>query len=420
MTTMPAPHPHADLKDEPHTGEVDFELPPPAQISRPRAASPWAPWCWPSSRRRLPRPLPALPAHARAALESDTQVRESTILKVQVVAPTVIASDRAISLPGSVQPLEETLLYPRTSGYVRRWLVDLGDKVKEGDLLAEIDTPDLDQQINQARAQLAQADAGLLQARANARFSKDNLARYKQLLPAGLASQQDYDKAVAQADVDQASIGVSEATIGSQRANLQYLSQLKTFARVLAPFAGTVTTRNVERGALVANGTTTPLFKLTATDPVRVFVQVPQDVAPSVRTELTAKVTIREYPGRTFDGKIARSAGALDPTTRTMSTEVRVPNPKGELLTGMYAQVSLTLPTPHRVLSIPSTALVNDAGGVRVAVVAPGDRVHLVPVVIERDNGPTVEISTGLAPEDRVIRLPSAELVEGRAVEVAK
>src|SRR6185312_12487445 len=217
VTTMQAPQPHADLKDEPHTaGEVDFVVPPPAQISRPRAAAFALMGAALLGGAFLARYLPS--RHARAALETEAQVHEHVTPKVQVVAPTVISSDRAISLPGSVQPLEETLIYPRANGYVKRWLVDIGDKVKEGDLLAEIDTPDLDQQIAQARAQLAQAEATLLQSRANARFSKDNLTRYKQLLPQGLASQQDYDKAVAQADVDQASIGVSEATIGAQRA----------------------------------------------------------------------------------------------------------------------------------------------------------------------------------------------------------
>jgi membrane fusion protein (multidrug efflux system) len=319
-----------------------------------------------------------------------------------------------------MQPFEETVVYPRTSGYVRRWLVDLGDKVKEGDLLAEIDTPDLDQQLNQARAQLAQAEAGLLQSRANAEYSKGNLERNRQLLPAGLVSQQTFDQAVAQAGVDQAGIAVSEATIGSQRANLQYLAQLKTFARVVSPFAGTVTLRNVERGTLVTAGNATSLFRISALDPVRVFVQVPQDVAPSVHLDLPAGVTIREFPGRVFTGKVAHAEGALDPATRTMLTEVRVPNPTGELLTGMYAQVSLTLPTPHPVLAVPATAVLNGADGLRVAVVDAGQHVRLAKVVVERDTGPTIEVSSGLQPEDRVIKLPSADLTDGKVVEVAR
>ena len=336
--------------------------------------------------------------HAQAALAADTVQTSVAIARVQVVSPIVVTSDKALSLPGSVQPLEETVVYPRANGYIRKWYVDLGDKVHEGDLLADIDTPDVDQQLAQARAQLAQAEAGLAQAKANANFSKANLERYQQLLPAGLASQQDFDKAKAQADLDVASIGVADATINSQRANAQYLSQVKSFGHITSPFSGTVTLRTVERGALVTAGTGSPLFKISAMDPVRVYVQVPQDVAPSVRVDLGAVVTIREFPTRKFEGRIAHAAGSLDSATRTMLTEVRVPNPKGEILTGMYAQVSLTLPTPHKVLSIPSTALIgNDAGGLRVAVVDTTSHVHLVPVVVERDTGSTIELSGGLA-----------------------
>src|SRR5262249_35840576 len=143
-----------------------------------------------------------------------------------------------------------------------------------------------------------------------------------------------------------------------------------------------------------------------------------QDLAPSVRVDVPASVTVREFPGRVFEGKVARSAGALDPTTRTMTTEVRVPNPSGELLSGMYAQVAITLPVSHRVLSVPATGLMNGALGLRAAVGGPGDRVHFAPVVVERDTGPTVEIASGIAPEDRVVKLPGVDLTEGRAVEV--
>jgi len=397
--------------------DLGFVIPPPARLSATRAVAIGAGMLMVLAGAFLLRWLPGL--HTRAALEAETKGAGVALLRVQIVAPVVIASDRSLSLPGSMVPLEETVLYPRSSGFVKRWAVDLGDKVHEGDLLAEIDTPDIDQQLAQARAQLAQADAGLNQARANANFSRDNLARYQQLLPAGLVSQQDFDKQKSQAEVDQASIAVAAATIASQRANVQLLTQLKAFGRIVAPFSGTITARTIERGMLVAPGTATPLYKISALDPVRVLVQVPQDVAPSVRVGLAATVTVREFAGRTFLGKVERAAGALDPATRTMLTEVRVPNPQGELLTGMYAQVALTLPTPHRVLSVPATAVLNDAGGVRVAVVGPGDVVHLAPVVIERDTGATIELASGLEPGDRVVKLPSADLTEGRVIEVA-
>jgi membrane fusion protein, multidrug efflux system len=412
QSAPPAP-PH-----EPHpAGDLGFELPPPAHVTPARAFAFVGLVLTVLAAAFFLRWLPA--RHARQGLEADSKTQETALPRVQVVAPVVVSSERAISLPGSVQPLEETVVYPRASGYIRNWSVDLGDKVKEGDLLAEIDTPDLDQQIAQARAQLAQADAGLLQARANAEFSKANYDRYKELQPAGLASQQDLEKAKAQAGVDQATIGVAQATINAQHANLQYLGQLKTFARVVAPFAGTVTLRTVERGTLVSSGTATPLFRITAMDPVRVFVQVPQDVAAGIHIDVPGNVTIREFPGRVFAGHVAHSEGALDAATRTMMTEVRVPNPKGEILTGMYAQVALTLPAPHRVLSVPATALLSDAAGLRVALVDAGNHIRLVRVVVERDTGTTIELSSGLQPEDRVVKLPSADLTDGRAVEVA-
>jgi RND family efflux transporter MFP subunit len=414
-TSPPSDHaPHAEHKP----GDLDFVLPAPALVSRTRLVGLVAIGLATLGGAFLLRWLPN--RAARAALATESQATQVATPRVQIVLPTVISSDRSLSLPGSVQPLEETVLYPRASGYVRQWNVDLGDNVKAGDVLAEIDTPDLDQQLAQARAQLAQAEAGLVQARANARFSKTNLERYVQLTPQGLASQQDLDKQRAQAEVDQAAIAVSEATIGSQRANAQLLAQLKSFARITAPFSGRITARNIERGALVSAGTASPLFKISAMDPVRVFIQVPQDVAPGVRVDTEADVSIREYPGRAFKGKIARSAGALDATTRTMMTEVRVPNPDGTILTGMYATVALSLPTPHRVMSLPASALMNDANGLRVAIVDPSDHVHLVPVVIERDNGATVELSTGVAPGDRVVKLPTSDLAEGRSVEIVK
>jgi RND family efflux transporter MFP subunit len=169
----------------------------------------------------------------------------------------------------------------------------------------------------------------------------------------------------------------------------------------------------------VTAGNGQPLFRLAAMDPARVFVQVPQDVAPSVRTGESGNVSVREYPGRTFSGKVMRSAGALDEATRTMNTEIRVPNPDGALLPGMYAEIALTLPSTHRVLELPATALLNDARGQRVAVVDGQRKLHLVPVVIERDNGTSVDISSGLSGSESVVKIGSAAFVEGMQVDVA-
>jgi RND family efflux transporter MFP subunit len=201
---------------------------------------------------------------------------------------------------------------------------------------------------------------------------------------------------------------------------MRRLVNLKSFANVTSPFAGTITSRTVERGALVSAGNATPLFKVADTDPARVLIQVPQDVAAGIKNDLPAKVSVREFPGRPFDGIVAHSAGALDPVTRTMLVEVRVPNPKNELLAGMYSEVALTLPSSHRVFEIPATALMNDSKGLRVAIVDADNKLHLQQIAIERDAGATVQVSSGLTGGERIVKIASAELVEGRPVEIRK
>lgn len=357
--------------------------------------------------------------HARAVLEEDAKTSEGALLRVEVISPKVGSSHHALSLPASVQALQETIVYSRANGYVRRWLVDIGDVVENGQLLAELDTPELDQQLDQARAQLAQAGAAILQAQANRNFSKTTVERFQPLTQQGVTSQQDLDQRQAQAAVDVANVKVAEANAAAQEANIRRLEQLKGFARVLAPFAGRVTARSVELGALVTAGNASPLFKIATTDPARVFVQIPQNVAPSVHANLTAKVSVREFPNRTFEGTVTRAAGELEPSSRTMTTEVRVPNADSALIPGMYAEVLLDLPYPHAVFEVPATAVMNDAKGIRVAVVGPGDLVQLVPIVVERDTGAAFEISSGLTASDRVVKLASTALFDGRQVAVA-
>jgi RND family efflux transporter MFP subunit len=353
---------------------------------------------------------------AREALVAGIATDAHAAPRVEVVTPKPIASDHALVLAGSVQALEETQIYPRADGYVRRWLVDIGDKVAAGQLLAEIDTPDVDKQLAQGKAQLAQARAAVAQAQANQQLSKVTLDRYQRLAAEHLVAATDLDQRQAQALADQAGVVAAEANVAAAEANVARLVDLKAFARVSAPFAGTITERTVERGALVTGQTA--LYRLAATDPMRVFVQVPQDVAPSVHPDLVATVTVRELPEHPFPGTVTRAAQALDPTLRTMNTEVRVPNPKGELMPGMYAQVALTLPSAHRVLEIPATALYNDARGVRVAVVDAAGKIAFVPVTIERDTGAAIQIAAGLAGGERVVKLADASLVAGTPVEV--
>lgn len=344
---------------------------------------------------------------------------ETGAIRVEVIAPKELTSDRALALPGVVRPLEEAKLYSRSQGFVRKWLVDIGDKVKEGQLLAEIDTPELDAQLAQARAQLASARANVKQAVAQRNFSKSNSSRYEMLADQKLVATGAVEQQQAQAATDEATLAAAESNVTAQEANVRRLQELQGFAKVTAPFAGTITSRTVDRGTLVGEGGATPMFTLVATDPVRIFVDVPQSVAPSIQTGTEAIVTLREYSGKPFVGKVTRSSGALDPELHTMTTEVQVPNPDSALLPGMYVQVSLSLPVPHRVLEIPATALYSDAGGTRVAVVDAQQKLHFVPITIERDTGSTLYIATGLQGGERIVKIAVPSALEGDAVEVA-
>lgn len=392
--------------------ELGFNLPPPAKASRVMvlvaiAVVVGGAFAFGYLRQRK--------AHG----ETPVATAKADAPRVEVMKPVVLSSDRALALPGTVRALEETKIYARVTGYVRSWKVDLGDKVTAGQLLAEIDTPEIDAQLAQARAQLAVARAAVTQAKAQRDYSKSSSARMTGLSDQQLVSKAQVEQTQAQAQTDEAIVTSATSNVAAQEANVRRLLDLQAFARVVAPFAGTVTQRSVDRGALVRDGATTPMFTVAATDPVRIFVDVPQSVAPSVKPGTSATVTVREYAGRKFEGKVTRAAGALDPDLHTMPTEVQVPNADGALLAGMYVQVAINLTVPHRVLELPATALYNDARGLRVATVDAQNKVKLVPITIERDTGATVQISTGLTGDERVIKIAVPALVDGDSVEVA-
>jgi RND family efflux transporter MFP subunit len=357
--------------------------------------------------------------HHKARGATPTAADAAGSLRIEVITPKTLSSDRALSLPGIVKPLEETKIYPRASGYVRRWLVDIGDKVKEGQLLAEIDTPELDAQIAQARAQLAAAKAAVKQAVAQRAFAKSSSARYETLAGQKLVSQSAVEQQQAAATTGEANVNAAESNVVAQEANLRRLVDTKSFANVTAPFAGTITTRSIDRGSLVQENGTTPMFTLVATDPVRVFVDVPQSVAPSIKPGAEASLTVREYAGRTFTGNVTRSSGALDPELHIMQTEIQVPNPDGALIPGMYVQASLMLPVPHKVVEIPATALYSDSQGTRIATVDAQNRVHYVPITIERDTGATLWVATGVTGDERIVKIAVPSLAEGDLVDVA-
>jgi membrane fusion protein, multidrug efflux system len=397
------------------SAELGFALPEPARTSRGRVVTFAALGVLVLAATFVGVALPR--KAARADLDQRAAAASRALPRLLVAPPKLVASERALKLPASVQPLEEATIYARASGYVGRWLVDLGDKVKADQVLAEIETPELNQELSQARAALAKAQAAKAQAEANRQLAKSKLDRAGKLVEAGVSSRAELEQIQAEAEVSDSTVNVAQAAIEAEQANIRRLNDLLQYSKVTAPFAGTVTARTVDRGSLVTAGNATPLFKIAATDTVRVFVQVPQDVAPHVSVGAPANVTVRELTGRVFEGKIARTAGALDGVTRTLNTEIRLPNADGKLFAGMYAEVSLNLAAPRQVFEIPATALLSDAQGLRVALVKPDGTLHLQPINIERDRGATLQVGRGLDANDRVVQIAGAELSEGQKIE---
>jgi RND family efflux transporter MFP subunit len=336
-----------------------------------------------------------------------------------LVAVARAAPEHPMTLPGRVEALEETAVYARVSGYLRRWMVDIGDAVAAGQPLAEIDTPEIDQEIAQAEAAVGQAEAQVQVARSKRELARVTLERVARLAPAGLVPAQDLDNQKAALEAETANVAAADAALRSARANLGRLEQTKRFARVTAPFAGTITARTAERGALVTvgNGANQSLFQIAATKTVRIFVDVPQSYAPSIQAGESAEVTVREYPRRVFAGKVTRTARALDPAARTLRTEIQVANESGALLPGMYAQASIAGARSIPLLAVPSTAVANDAHGTRVAVVDEG-AVRWRSVQVEEDLGREVTVASGLREGERVVTNPSDALRDGTAVEV--
>jgi RND family efflux transporter MFP subunit len=358
--------------------------------------------------------------HQQALLAAEAAAAKQALPRVAFVTPQAKEHARSLSLTASLEGLEQTEIDARANGYVRRWLVDLGDSVKQGQLLAELDTPELDLEIEQARAALAQSEAAIFQASATRDYSIANLKRFQTLAPEGIASQQDLEQKASQSKVDEANVRVAEAARNSQLANVHRLEQLKAFARVTAPFAGTITDRAVQRGKLVAAGTGQHLFKIAVLDPIRVFVQVPQSLVSGVKQGLGAEVSIAEQRGKVWKGVVVRTASALDASSRTMSVEVQVPNPDHRLLPGMYAEVALKLEAPQRLFVLPASAVSTTKDGVRVAAVDSGGSVRWTKVRLERDNGADVEISEGLVGNEQIIASPGPAVVDGLLVQALK
>ena len=347
----------------------------------------------------------------RARTVADTTLRQAAvaaaIVPVNVIAPQPGAPTQEISLPGRTQAFTDTSIFARTSGYVKGWHFDIGAHVKQGQLLAEIESPEVDQQLQQARADLATAQANLRQAQITA-------DRWSALLESDSVSKQETDQALS-------ALSAMKATVESNAANVRRLEQLQGFERIYAPFDGVITARNIDIGVLVdagANTSARELFHMAATQTLRVFVAVPEVYSPAARPGTVAALTLDEFPGRSFRGTLVRTANAIDLASRTLLIEVDVDNPRGELLPGAYAFVHLKLPAQVASVSIPASTLLFRAEGLQAAVVRDG-QAQLVPITIGRDYGATVEILTGLRPTDQVVVSPPDSLTSGTRVRIA-
>jgi RND family efflux transporter MFP subunit len=342
-------------------------------------------------------------ARRQASLAADT--RELAVPTVTVVSPGYARPAAGLSMPAEVRPWIEAPIHARASGYVKRWHVDLGARVESGQLLAEIETPELDQELERARHEAAQSEAAL----AIAKITTD---RYAELGKSAIVSEQ----AAAEKKADHA---LKTAAAGATRANLRRLAELRAFGRVTAPFAGVVTARSVDVGELVSAGSGKELFRLAQTTRLRVFVRVPQADAFAIVQGQAAELVVSERPNRTFAATVARSAGVIAPDSRTMLVELEVDNTKGELLPGSFAQVRFTKGTGATPLTLPGNTLLFRAEGPQVGVVKPDGSVELRAVKLGRDLGETVEILSGAEPADRVILNPSDSLAAGMVVRIA-
>jgi RND family efflux transporter MFP subunit len=330
--------------------------------------------------------------------------KEAGRIPVSVVLATRSPANAELVLPANVQAFMEAPIYARTDGYLKRWLVDIGGKVRKGDLLAVIETPEVDQQLKQSEAALAQAEANLELARITAERWR-NLLRYD---------------GVTRQEVDQ-NVGAYKARLADFRAaqaDVQRLKDLKSFERVVAPFTGIITARNTDVGALISAGTTQELFRLAQTAVLRVYASVPEIYSRSMRPGMRADLTVDEYPNLTFPGRVVRSAGAIVPNSRTLLTEVWIPNRKGELLPGSFGEVKFHIVLPQAPLVVPSNTLLFRSKGTQVALVTRNQTVHLQNIALGRDFGTSAEVVSGLTPQDSIILNPSDSISEGTQVTI--
>ena len=332
--------------------------------------------------------------------------KADSIPTVNVISPTASKSDLGTPMPAEVQAFVQASIHARASGYLKKWYADIGEIVTNGQLLAEIETPELDQQLAQAKAQLDQANANLS-------LAKTTADRWTDLLKTSSVSEQETVEKTADYTLKQADVEAAKA-------NVERLEDLKNFDRVTAPFDGTVTLRNTDIGALISADSGPELFRVAQINPLRVYVRVPQQFIHAIAPGQKAEMTFQELPGRIFDATVTRTAGAVDPSSRTLQVELQMPNPKGEILAGSYAQVRFTQAADAHGLTLSDNALIFRAQGMQVAIVGSDNKVKLQSVTLGRDFGNSVEVLAGLNADDRVVNNPPDSIADGMSVEIAQ
>lgn len=399
----------------------------------------------------------------KAELAAAAVEEQNALPVVSVIHPHRAEATNELVLPANTQAIQETMIYARARGYIRKWYAGMGMEVKQGQLLAEIDSPESEQELQEARQQateaeqlvaqsrselaqaqasLEQAEAAHKQARTNLELARVNLERSKTLVAQGIASQQDTDDKQAifdarQADTEaalasvrarqaavkaqQAAIDSRQSNLNARKANVQRLVELQSFEKVIAPFDGMITARNVEVGTLIGPTGATPagtgLYRIARLDIIRIFVNVPQTYVSSMKKGLTAEVTVKEVPHKVFTGDVIGTSNSIDPASRTLMVEARVPNPDRLLMSGMYAQVKFGLSTPNRPLLIPAAALVVTPNGTMIYKLRPDQTVTAQKVEIGRDYGKEIEVLSGIEENDSIVGNPTDSLREGVRVQ---
>jgi RND family efflux transporter MFP subunit len=347
-------------------------------------------------------------------IEADKDLKKETaemaVPSVSVVQPKRSAPAQELILPANVQAFADAPIYARTNGYLKRWYVDIGARVKTGQLLAEIDTPEVNQQLRQARADLSTAQANL-------NLSRITAERYAGLLKTDSVSKQEADNA-------EGDYQAKQAAVQSAQANVRRLEELQSFEKIYAPFEGVITARNTDIGALIdsgaSGGTRTELFHIAQPDHLRVYVNVPEAYSQLAKPGMTAHLTLAEFPDRRFEGKLVRTASAIDPSSRTLLVEISVNNPIGQLLTGAYAEVHMKLPVAASSFILPVNTLLFRSEGLRLAVVGQGNKVELRQIQVGHDFGSDIEVVAGLSGNESVIINPPDSMVSGQAVRIAQ